>query len=1498
MQSDQHKAIDLTQKSSQSSPRRRGSVPRGKDALHPPVRTDVEDSAKKPSPLIQMGNNQMEVGHHNHSVPARNEEFKKGHYSVLDSSENRPRDVSNASFQGERRTVPWLLQSDAHGQKFVSPPMTAASARRHSSKTKSSDERASRNWSPDEGKALHANDSMRRPKNAQVGADASPSQSFSRPRLKLNGPKLSNAHQQDPVLASYTPQAKHTRSPPTKKADLSIGSRVRELGPTRPSRPLTTLSTEVGETHTTESDSDDASVRMQRSIYQVSAMYSKEPLIDAEPQERLPVEQGNEDELRRSEEEATSTHGFLVPGSATGSPELGERIPAVHGINDRNVVSKTRSGGDGGAPAAALPPEPDPSSEAAPRYMELERLRSSLQPTATETLPKDVIVVDELQECATEQGSTVQGLGRSNGNLDISPNVKLLEAIFKPLIKEMRAGQEYLMSGFLSHARKDVIECPGPKIDQSLPDPFGGAGTGSKKACSFNPLRRVRVESRVANARNKATLIEAQAVAFESEAQRLPRYNSIVRLRSNVLAPNDKDLRYLPYFRSEEEKDGADAINHKRREELLEGFGNRIKFLPEERKCAEQAEFWREHVEYFLEEVGCTCLDVVFYLLHEEDDDWRPDCELSKEALSQWQDRERCCGACGTHFEGDKWGRLSGALSERKPGGKTLALAGLVCSVFSSMARFSIWHIVSTDPGVQSLLKKTEMRWAAKQKPRRPKVQSLCMLCHVFDCPSHGAYLEEDRQSSGSDRSILHERDMDQGSSSDTPDEAEARQNIRQIVALPERPNIDGQQHRCGFFCVDPMTRGVDILGRHRNGEVKGSYNNTIKKAEESGDPGYADGESCSDSCFWDVSNRFESTVADIIHSDPDKRLLGWSQKDIILYRSMLAACIQARRGPCVMAIMLARPCNVIFGEMLFDIHIIAHPVSQIGTKRAQSSLATSLTNGYKDKHYWSESSQTYDHHKRRPFVPCSHSGQCHKNPECTCWTNKVACEWICGCDRGCGRRFQGCRCTARGAKVCFKDSNCDCWVLNRECDPWLCGKCGVLEVLDPVNRHNESILKGRCKNAMIQRNVPKRTLKAPSEVHGWGLFAGIDIRANDFIGEYKGEVISEAESNRRGLVYHYRGLEYLFRLNKEQEIDSSRAGNKMRFINNSERASNINVYAQTMLCNGVQRIGLFAKRNLVAGEEMFFRYGYPESVTKHFWEKEDLEARGRHGSVEEVDNDTGPEAVRVKGKGIKASAIGAKGKPRKGVGKKMIQTARKERFGGKERHAHFLDDTIDDTIDDRIPQAGSHQSYRPKKRKRPSSPTSQGSTFSIGQAGFEAPDGNLPSEPEAPAGPSSSSLGGPPTEVAESDGFGDEDDEEYEYEDNPSDEDDHMSAVEMESDEISGVDGNETATDGRQGSRTAPSRQDRRILQTAAARAASLEKRRKEKTRESAAEGGAGERTIRSPVPLSMTTTFSNRSGATKRTSHHVPDTETVRPYRGKKRGRPFGWRKGVDFR
>jgi hypothetical protein len=239
------------------------------------------------------------------------------------------------------------------------------------------------------------------------------------------------------------------------------------------------------------------------------------------------------------------------------------------------------------------------------------------------------------------------------------------------------------------------------------------------------------------------------------------------------------------------------------------------------------------------------------------------------------------------------------------------------------------------------------------------------------------------------------------------------------------------------------------------------------------------------------------------------------------------------------------------------------------------------------------------------PFYPCDHPGQTCASAECSCFVNKRPCEKICMCAADCSRKFQGCSCSLSkhrksGDYLCWRDDRCACYKLGRECDPDLCGACGVCEVLDPVHRHNPDaidVLK-TCHNASMQKGVPKHTLLGDSGIHGMGLYAGQHIKTHEFVGEYKGEIITKEEADRRGAVYEKQKSTYLFSLNTEQEVDSNFYGNKIRFINHRNK-SGANVYPLIVTVNTVHRIGLFAQREIKSGEELFFDYGpkFPEHL-------------------------------------------------------------------------------------------------------------------------------------------------------------------------------------------------------------------------------------------------------------------------------------------------------------
>ena len=102
------------------------------------------------------------------------------------------------------------------------------------------------------------------------------------------------------------------------------------------------------------------------------------------------------------------------------------------------------------------------------------------------------------------------------------------------------------------------------------------------------------------------------------------------------------------------------------------------------------------------------------------------------------------------------------------------------------------------------------------------------------------------------------------------------------------------------------------------------------------------------------------------------------------------------------------------------------------------------------------------------------------------------------------------------------------------------------------------------------------------SPIHGMGGFAKAAIAEGRRIFEYVGERISKSESLRRC----EQNNEYIFSLNEEQDLDGNVAWNPARLLNHSCAPN-----CEAELADG--RIWIVATRDIKAGEEITFNYGY-----------------------------------------------------------------------------------------------------------------------------------------------------------------------------------------------------------------------------------------------------------------------------------------------------------------
>ena len=143
-------------------------------------------------------------------------------------------------------------------------------------------------------------------------------------------------------------------------------------------------------------------------------------------------------------------------------------------------------------------------------------------------------------------------------------------------------------------------------------------------------------------------------------------------------------------------------------------------------------------------------------------------------------------------------------------------------------------------------------------------------------------------------------------------------------------------------------------------------------------------------------------------------------------------------------------------------------------------------------------------------------------------------------------------------------------------CDPRVC-PCGAA-----------------CSNRPFHLLASPKTKIVLTEHRGWGLFLAEHVAAGRFVVEYTGEIIDDATTEARLWADKARGEDnfYLMEVSPTQIIDARHKGNLSRFINSSCHP-NCETQKWQDAATGETRVGIFATRDIAAGEELTYDYNF-----------------------------------------------------------------------------------------------------------------------------------------------------------------------------------------------------------------------------------------------------------------------------------------------------------------
>ena len=130
------------------------------------------------------------------------------------------------------------------------------------------------------------------------------------------------------------------------------------------------------------------------------------------------------------------------------------------------------------------------------------------------------------------------------------------------------------------------------------------------------------------------------------------------------------------------------------------------------------------------------------------------------------------------------------------------------------------------------------------------------------------------------------------------------------------------------------------------------------------------------------------------------------------------------------------------------------------------------------------------------------------------------------------------------------------------------------------------------CANQRLTRRQWSKHVIKWTGTRGFGMYAKEDIKTDDLIIEYCGEIIDQTECDRRMREMCASGAKnfYFLEVSPTMVIDATEYASNGRFMNH---CCDPNCVAQKWHVNGVPRIGLYAKHDIAAGTELTWNYNF-----------------------------------------------------------------------------------------------------------------------------------------------------------------------------------------------------------------------------------------------------------------------------------------------------------------